>query len=525
MRGTAISILGLVGLAALGAGLILASASGGWTATAKLLSIAGGALIIVFVGANWVGVKGIAGSRSAAYGANLAVVALLILAILAIINVLGSRNHRRFDLTHSGMFSLAGQTVNLLKGLDQDVKVLAFFKESGGDKKVVEDLLNEYHFITDKFEVQFIDPDKSPGITKTYGVTEYGTIILESGDKVERITEGGATSEESITNALLKVIRAERKKIYFVEGHGEADIEDTERTGYSLAKAALEAQNYLVEKLFLMREAEVPDDCSLLILPGPEKELLESEKAAIERYVARAGKVLFMLDPSPSAGMPEFFKQWQINVGEDVVVDVSPAGRLFGVDEFMPMAMSYPDHPITKGFNVATLYPYARSISVAGGSISTVTADTFVETGSQSWGETGPVEGEVKFDPETDRRGPISLAVAVTVETEEAAPDSAGASEEGRDESMPDRARIVVIGDSEFANNSFLEFSGDKDFFLNVVSWLAEEEDLISIRPKDPEDRRVNLSAKQARIVMYLTLLVLPLCVLALGVGVWIKRR
>lgn len=524
MKGTAISILGLVGLAALGAGLILASASGGWTGAAKLLAIAGGALIIVFIGANWAGVKGAAGSRSTAYGANLVVVALLLIAILAIINVLGSRHHRRFDLTHQGMFSLAGQTVNLLQGLDKDVKALAFFQENSGEKKVVEDLLNEYSYISDKFNVQFIDPDKNPGITKTYGVTEYGTIVLESGDKVERITQGGSTAEEHVTNALLKVVREGKKKIYFVEGHGEADIEDAGRTGYSGAKTSLETQNYVVEKLFLMREEEIPEDCSLLILAGPEKDLLETELAAIERYVARGGKALFMLDPAPSTGMPGFFEQWEVEVGEDVVVDVSPAGRLFGVDEFMPMAMSYPDHPITKDFNVATLFPYARSVSVGAQTAAGVTAQTFVKTGTQSWAETGPVAGEVSFDPETDVRGPISLGVAITVEAEEAAPDTA-APEPGEEDIGPTSGRIVVIGDSEFANNSFLDFSGDKDFFLNVVSWLAEEEDLISIRPKDPEDRRVTLTAKQTRIVMYLTLLVLPLCVLGLGVGVWLKRR
>jgi ABC-type uncharacterized transport system involved in gliding motility auxiliary subunit len=211
-----------------------------------------------------------------------------------------------------------------------------------------------------------------------------------------------------------------------------------------------------------------------------------------------------------------------IKVGQDVVVDVSPAGRLFGVDEFMPIAMSYPGHAITEGFNVATLFPYARSVSVGQGTLPGVTAQTFIETGAQSWAETGEITGEVAFDPETDLRGPISLAVAITVEAQEAAPDTA-APEEG--ESEPTAARIVIIGDSEFANNSFLQFSGDEDFFLNVISWLAEEEDLIAIRPKDPEDRRVNLTAKQARIVMYLTLLVLPLCVLGLGVGVWLKRR
>jgi len=526
MKDTAISILGLAGLVALGAGLILASSSGEWTTGATILGAAGAALIAVFLVANRQAVLGALGSRSTVYGANLAVVLILLVAILSIVNVMAARHHARYDLTHSRMFSLASQTVKLLKSLDKDVDVLAFFQETSGDKEKVEDLLKEYSYVSDKFKVQFIDPDKNPGITKRYGVTEYGTIVLECGDKVERITEGGGTEEEDVTNALLKVIREGKKKVYFVEGHGEADIDDTGRTGYSAAKDALEKQNYDVEKLFLMEKEDVPEDCALLVIAGPDKDFLQSEKDAIERYVGRGGKVLFMLDPKPSTGLGDFLKKWQVKVGDDVVVDVSPAGRLFGVDEFMPMAMKYPGHPITKDFNIATLFPYARSIRPGEERKGDVTAEIIVETGSQSWAETGPMTGEITYDPEEDRRGPISLGVAVTVETEPdtAAADEAAAGEEG-EESRPRKARLVVLGDSDFANNSFIQFSGDQDFFLNIVSWLAEEEDMISIRPKSPEDRRVHLTAKQTKIVFYLTQIVLPLCVLGVGVGVWLKRR
>ncbi len=524
MRSTVFSILGLVGLAALGAGLILASASGSWVTSSKVLTIAGAVLMAVFTGGNWSGVKATLTSRTTAYGANIAVVFVLLVAILTLVNFLASRHHRRFDLTHSGMYSLSSQTVKLLEGLDKEVKALAFFQENSGDRSHVEDLLDEYRYVSNKFEVEFIDPDKNPGVTNRYGVTEYGTIVLEAEDKVERITQGGSTEEEHVTNALLKVVREGRKKICFVEGHGEADIEDVGRTGYSQAAASLESQNYVVEKLFLMRQEEVPEDCSALVIPGPETDLLESELAAIERYLARAGKVLFMLDPTPSAGMAGFFEDWEVVVGEDVIVDVSPAGRLFGVDEFMPMVMSYPSHPVTEGFNMATLFPYARSIA-AGGAKAGITSETILETGAQSWAETGPLTGEVEFDPDEDRRGPISIGVAVTAEAEAAPADTSVVPSETGDEGEPPKARMVVIGDSEFANNSFLNFSGDEDFFLNVISWLAEEEDLISIRPKNPEERRVNLTAKQTRIVMYLSLMVLPLSVLGVGIGVWLRRR
>jgi ABC-type uncharacterized transport system involved in gliding motility auxiliary subunit len=523
MKGNLFAILGLIGLAALGAGLILVSSSGQWTGSAKILAAVGAVLVVLFLAAYRSNIRALLGKRSTAYGANVALVFVLLIAILTIVNVIADRNHRRFDLTHSGMYSLAPQTVKLLKGLDKDVSALAFFKDDNPDKYKVEDLLNEYKFVSSKFSVRFIDPDKNPGITKTYGVKNYGTIVLESGGKTERVVEGANTKEESVTNALLKVIREGKKKIYFVEGHGEGDIDNTERTGYSQAKTDMENENYEVAKLFLMREQEVPEDCSLLVVCGPKKEFLESELQTITRYLDHAGKALFMLDPAPSAGLKDFLKNWRVDVGDNVVVDVSPAGRLFGVDEFMPMAMSYPEHAITKDFDVATLFPYARSVSVSSESVPGVTAQSIVETGAQSWAETGPTTGDVRFDPDVDKRGPISLAVAVTAEAKAAQQDTT-AGEPGK-ESTPSQTRIVVVGDSDFANNSFITFSGDSDFFLNIVSWLAEQEDLISIRPKAPEDRRINLTAAQTRVVMYLSLLVLPLAVLATGVGVWLKRR
>jgi len=525
MKGNLFAILGLIGLVALGAGLILASSSGQWTTAPTLLTAGGGLLIVLFIVAYRREAKATLGSRSAMYGANLAIVTLALIGILTIVNILAAKYHQRKDLTHSGMYSLASQTVKLLEGLDKDVNVLAFFKDDGGDRGVVEDLLEEYKFISDKFKVQFIDPDKNPAITKRYGVTNYGTVVLESGDKLERIVEGGNTSEESVTNALLRVIREGKKKIYFIEGHGEADLEDADRTGYSQAKAMLENQNYEVAVLFLMREEEVPEDCALLIAGGPEKEFIESELETLNRYLERAGKALFMLDPAPSAGLKDFLEDWGVEVGDDVVVDVSPAGRLFGAGEFLPMAMSYPEHPITEDFRVATIFPYVRSVSASDASPPGVTAQSLAQTSQQSWAETGPVTGEVSYNEGEDRLGPISLAVAVTAEAKEAPSDTAamGGGKSG-EESKP-QTRLVVVGDSEFASNALIASSGNGDFFLNIVSWLVEEEELISIRPKDPEDRRVTLTAGQTKIVMYLSLLILPLSVLVLGVGVWLKRR
>ena len=445
--------------------------------------------------------------RSVRYGGNTLAVSLILLVILGLINFVVTRHSYRVDLTAGKQFSLAPQTQKVLKNLKKDVKVTAFFKS--GDKREMEDLLKAYRFYSKKFSYEFIDPDRKPAIAKRYGIRSYRTSVVECSDKEEKIT---STQEQDLTNALIKVTREGQKVIYFLEGHGENNIDDTGRTGYSSAKKAIEAENYKVKKLILAEKKSIPKDCSILIISGAKKKLFPAELDTIQTYLERGGKALFLLDPEPSFGFTDFLDKWGLKIENDVVLDVSGVGRLFGMGPAVPLVSSYEPHEITRKFRMMTFYPYARSVTPEKNPGNGLTVKALFKTNSGSWGETNLKNGKARFDKGVDLPGPVTLGVVITKKV-------------SNDASGKKKTRLVVIGDSDFANNSYFGVQGNGDLFMNIVSWLAEEEDLISVRAKRPEDRRVFMTARQAKWVMYLTVILMPLAAVGVGVGVYMRRK
>jgi ABC-type uncharacterized transport system involved in gliding motility auxiliary subunit len=301
-----------------------------------------------------------------------------------------------------------------------------------------------------------------------------------------------------------------------------------------VAKQALEEQNYTVQELVLARQPQVPDDAAVVIVAGPRRELLETETEALSTYLGRGGHLFVMLDPETVPGLVTFVKRYGIEVGNDVVIETNPLGRLVGGDYLMPVVMTYERHAITKELgNVMTMFPVVRSVQVAKELPQGITAQGLATTSTESWAETDLKalhEGHTAFDPDSDRRGPISIAAVATIGTDKAdtSASTSEASEQPEKEknATPRAARLVVFGDSEFANNNLFPVQGNGNLFLNTVSWLAEEEDLIAIRPrKGGGSGPVMLTAAQAPLIFWLPVVLLPLGVLGSGAVVFARRK
>jgi len=511
--------LGLGGVAIILIGLVAYSVHGLLTTAITVLLVLGLALIIAYGVINFKDIRSALSSRSTRFGTNAVLMSLVVFGILVLLNFVANRHSLRADTTAAKQFSLAEQTKKVLKNLDRDVKVTAFYRSE--DKWQIENLLREYEHYSPHFKWEIIDPDQKPAIAKRYNITAYNTTVLECNGKEERIT---THTEQDLTNALIKVTRRENKKIYFLTGHGEKDIENSERDGYESIKKLLENENYDVEKLLLAEKDHVPDDCSLLIIAGPRTDLFENEVEMIKDYLKKGGKALFLLDPESPDSYAELLKDWGVEVGKNVVVDASGIGRLFGAGPAMPIVAQYQHHAITEKFRLMTFYPYARSVRKSPDAPTGITITEFARTSENSWGETDPIASgaTVRFDEGKDLRGPVPIAVAVEKAAEEKPPAS-----DNEEEFTPKevKTRIVVFGDSDFASNTYYRAQGNGDLFMNAVSWLAEQEDLISIRPRDPEDRRVNLTRSQSRLVFWVTVVLMPLAVLGVGAGIYWKRR
>jgi ABC-type uncharacterized transport system involved in gliding motility auxiliary subunit len=453
-------------------------------------------------------------TRSIKYTANSLVAIVAVLAILSFFNFITNRHRGRIDTTAMGRFSLSDQTVKVLESLNKEVKAYAFFQ---GTDVHLADLLADYAFRTNKFTYEFIDPDKRPEFAKVYNVDKYNTVVLACEDRDEKVEEN---TEQGLTNGILKVSREEKKAICFLEGHGERDLENIEREGYSLVKEAIEGQNYQVKKLNLAAEDSIPANCAAIVVASPRVRPFDRELELLEEYLDGSGSMLVLLDPDPAEPLEGFLDAWGVKVGHDLVVDASGVGRLFGVGPTIPLISDYESHSITKGFNVMTFFPQTRSVDKTQELPSGVRVTSLCKTTKNSWAETDPEGTKFEFDEEADTRGPISIAVAVTKDVKPGRPNA----EAGGEEAQP-TARLVVFGDADFASNSYFHASGNSDLFLNTISWLVEEENLIAIRPKEPEDRRLTLTAGQTKGIFYFSIVVLPLVIIGIGIVVWSRKR
>jgi len=499
---------------------------------ALVLGAAGIAALAFYIILNIASLKEGFKRRSFIYSSNMLLVVVLVLGIVVIFNYFFAKYHHRFDFTEAKTHSLSDQSIQVLKNLKNDVYIKSFFLEGNYSKNRMEELLQNYAYHSKRIKFEFIDPDKNTGLVKRYDVTTDGTTILESGDKESRIT---TTSEEDLTNAIVKVSREKKKVIYFLEGHGEATTDDTEARGYSQAKQELEKLAYEVKTLTLALEDNFPEDCSILVIPGARKDLLPNEVETIRNFIRNGGRVFFMVDPETIPGMKSFLAEFGIQLEDDLVVD--RRSRLMGADPFMPIVTSYESHPITRNFDFATFYPYARSVNETEEKPEGISTTILAKTSANSWSERQLADQEVTYDRDKDVAGPVSLAAVVTVQPreeekrqpaeaeEEPAAEEKEAKPEETEEKPEQEGRVAVFGDSDFATNRYYYIFGNGNLFLNTVNWLAEEADLISIQARTASPRLIQLTATQGRILFFVSVIILPLIVFIVGISVWVRRR
>jgi ABC-type uncharacterized transport system involved in gliding motility auxiliary subunit len=331
---------------------------------------------------------------------------------------------------------------------------------------------------------------------------------------------------------LKRLIEGKAKKVSLVQGHGEHDVTGThQNTSYSAIQTALQSDNFDLAKLTLAQLSKVPDDATMVIIAGPKTDYLQTEMDALRGFLRRGGKLFMLLDPPDKADAPPLTnliglaKEWGIDVGNDLILD--PVGQQMAGSAGAPVAMPV-QHPITEKLNQFTAYPLARSVTPIQGGTNGKLAQKLLETSPQSWAEVDfkplltsnssqPAKPTRDLD-KGDKAGPVSIAAA----TSAAAPDAPPAATA---DAPKQESRVVVVGDSDFISNRAINFGGNKDLFLNMANWLAQQENLIAIRSRDPEDRRLTMTQDQSDRMFYITVVIIPALLFLNGVWVWWKRR
>jgi ABC-type uncharacterized transport system involved in gliding motility auxiliary subunit len=478
--------------------------------------IAGAVALAGFVFLNREAITVFSKKRSSRHGANMLVMILLFTCIIIIIQALSTRHSYRLDLTRNQRFSLASQTTNLLNGLNRDIEIYAFFKRGSQNRSWAENVINQYVHKNKHIRKEFVDPDQNPQLAKEMGITSYGTTVVKCGVRTELLTE---LSEGSLSNAILKVFREEVKGVYIVKGHGEKDPTNKEMNGYTFMSQAIEADNYAVYAISLFETDSIPDDCHLLIIAGPEEDYLESEIEQIETYLSKGKNAIIMIDPQTEVpNLEKLLAVYNIALDDNIIID--RYSRMSGGDYRVPLVSEHENHPITRNFNEAIFFPLTRSVRIIEQEIvGDVESRYLVRTGQSSWGETdmdGIRLGKASRSEE-DVQPPVPIAAISSREI--IVPDT---SETGRKKLT---STIIVFGDSDFVNNSSFKILGNDDFLLNTVSFLAEEEDLIAIRPKEALGDRIYLSPSQERFIFLMSVILLPLIVIIIGTSIYMRRR
>lgn len=533
--GRTTSLLGFVGLAALVFGLVALWLTGDPTSLYVLFHLLlGTALLLWFLATRFRDLGRLLSARSTRHGANMIASSLLFTALLAGLNWLGVRYNQRLDASESGAFSLSPQARSVLDGMDGEVVLQAFLE--GGHGPAIENVLDSFQSGSKKVKVELIDPDKQPELAEKYGVRSFGTVRVvhrtaSCSDEGPRPGEAPAGAEappppcqattvsqpgeESLTNAVIKVSRTKKQNVCFVEGGGEPDPDDLEDpAGYGQARMALVSENYDVKKVFLARDGKVPDDCDVLAFVGPQKPVTEEEAKALGDYLGRGGRALVMASPGTADALLPVLATWGVELGDDVVID-QVVDLFRGPQKVMDQYVSdYGEHPITKDLSDRTLFRFTRSVSPKDGQAG-IRATSIARSSSTSWAETDLPrlfqESKAELDPEKDRKGPISLAVAAEAKL--------------KDEGKGDKdARLVVFGTAKIADNRGIGQFFNRDLFLNSVGWLGSQEELLSLRPRSVRASRVSFDAAQATRIFYLSVLLLPELLMLAGLAVWWRR-
>jgi len=451
-------------------------------------------------------------ARQTRYAAYAATYILIVIAAVVVANVLADRYNKSYDATANKRYSLSEQTAKIVKGLKQNA-IITYFNQSTRFRDG-KDILDQYANLSPKVQVKYVDPDKDPELAREAGIRNFGTAIVQIGDKKD---EAKSMTEEGITGAFIRDLKSNTRTACFASGSGEHQLDDSNREGLSRFKDLLAKDDYDTKSVDLLSKAEVPGDCTTLVIAGPTKNYEQPEVDAIKKYVENGGRAFFMLDPPLKLGHDEIadndalttlLQSWGVTLNKDLIVDLNPLGQIAGLGPQVALVTSYASQPIVDQMRgTATGFPLARSLDIKNTDKTNV--QKLFDSSSTSLATRNLSSPAINVKDPKNKKGPLTLAAAGTYNTGD----------------KNSQGRFVVIGDSTWAANRFIDFNGNDDLASNAINWLSSDEDLISIRPKPQEDRRITMTGRQLSWVRAVSQFGLPFAVVLVGLSVWWRRR
>lgn len=429
---------------------------------------------------------------------------LLLVAAVVLLSLL-ARDHRlQWDISQNGRNSLTQASLDVLKQLHGPLTITAFATPQdarfGDVRKLIRNFMLPYQRAKPDIQLEFVDPAEQPKLARAAAVQVNGEMVVKFGAKSEHLT---ALNEQTFTNLLMRLARAQQRLVMQLEGHGERKLDG--KANYDLGEFGkqLAAKGFQTASLNLALVQEAPANASVLVVTQPQVDWFPGETAKLITYLDKGGNLLWLVDPEPLHGLQALAAMLQLKLTPGVVID--PAAQQLNAPATWALATSYGKHPITKDFNLITVFPFARELRVNQNQdwLST----NLIEVAQRGWVETGKLDETARFDKKHDASGPVTIGVALVKQLK------------GREQ------RVVIIGSGAFLANSYLGNAGNLDLGVNIINWLVQDENLITIQPRATLDSNLNLGKTALTVISVGFLIALPLIFLVAGGVIWWRRR
>jgi gliding motility-associatede transport system auxiliary component len=523
-----LNIVGWIGTALVVAAVAMRLLAPQYDRYAIYMAWAGLVCVLLYPIGQWRQIAKSFNRRQSKYATVATTSVIIALGILVAVNYLSNRRFKRWDLTANSVNTLSDQSLRVLGDLKAPLKLVVI--DLAGNLDRHRERMAMYDNASTQVSVEFFDPEKDPVRAKSYDITAVPTIAVEYMGRTEKVS---TVEEREITSAIIRAVTGMARKLYFVQGHGERSPTGSDTGGYQFVTQLLKGDNITVETLGLTQHKDVPDDATAVAIVGPTTDLLDEEVEELKRYLAKGGKLLLMLEPAvgeraqPLTKIVALAKEWGVDVGNDLVIDVS--GRTQNASYVVALP-PYPNNPVTQGFTVGSIYPTARSVTPEAKAPEGKTVQPLVQTAADAWAETDLAGLLAQKQPELnadkgDKAGPVTIAATVSATVAKAPEQTPEQKKEGTDAPSAPQTRLAVFGDADFASNGVANNLGNADLFLNTVSWLTAQENLISIRARERSDSRLVITPTQLDAVWWVAILGVPAVIAVAGIFTWMRRR
>lgn len=429
------------------------------------------------------------------------VFAVLLIAAAILIVWLVRDSRAQLDLTQNQRNTLSKATVDMLKKVDGPIQVTAYAttqdQNLGDIRRLIHDFVDPYQRVKADLTLRFVDPREDPKGTQAANVRANGELVVAYGKRSDHLTN---LNEQGMTNLLQRLTRSQERVVVYLDGHGEPKLDGAANFDLGDFGRQLGNKGFRIQPLNLAKAQDVPQNASVLVIATPRVELLKGEVDKLKRYLEGGGNLLWLIDQEPLRGLQPLAEYLGLQLTAGVVVD--PATEPPAIAQ----AASYGVHPITENFTYNTAFPFVRQIEAKSENQPWHTT-RLVEVAARGWLETDDTEKNVRFDKNRDIPGPITVALALERKVQD------------KDQ------RVVVVGASTFLANQYVGTLFNLDLGTNMLNWLSQDENLITVQPRPRVDSQLNLGRTGLALIGLGFLLMLPAAFLVTGGTVWWRRR